>query len=157
MIILHPSIPEDEIKGNFFLYFLLFTDMNTILRLMLWCLFMSYFAMFNIFLIGPSLVAQEATNSYRVFLKLYIRLNQKRKRKLSIMENIKVRNLYFEPYNFKYQINLIAYRCLITSNIFHQNKFLFLVSICLISTFKRLSTWVLFLFVSFSFFCAIYF
>jgi hypothetical protein len=75
---------------NFGLYSALFTNANFIFSFLIYCGLLWYFVMFSIFLIGPSLVAKEASNSYRVFLKLFIRLL--RKRKLSICKNLKVRN-----------------------------------------------------------------
>ena len=117
---------------SFPLYSALFTNANFICIFTIYCFVLFCFVLFSIFLIGPSLVAQEASNSYLVFLKHYIRLN--RKGKISILEKIKVKYQYFFTYN--YNRYFLPHRCLITSFIFHQRKFHSLVSICLISTFK---------------------
>ena len=77
---------------NFSLYSALFTNANFILSFLICCFYLSYFILFSIFLIGPSLVAGEAIASYPTFLKLYTRLN--RKRKISIQEKIKVISIF---------------------------------------------------------------
>jgi hypothetical protein len=75
---------------NFTMFTGLFTNVHFIFRFSIYCFNLFYFVLFSIFLICPSLVAQEANNSYRVFLKLYIRLL--RKGKLSTNNHLKVRN-----------------------------------------------------------------
>ena len=84
--------------NNFALYSGLFTNANFIFSLIIYCIMLLNFVLFSIFLIGPSLVAKEASTSYLVFLKLYIRLN--RKGKLSILDKIKVTYQYFFTYNY---------------------------------------------------------
>jgi len=120
---------------NFSFYTAHYTNANFIFSFFIYCALLFYFILFSIFLIGPSLVAKEASTSYRVFLKLHIKLN--RKGKMSLLEKIKVKYQYFFTYN--YNRYFLPHRCLITWNIFHQRKFPSLVSICLISTFKLMS------------------
>ena len=72
---------------NFALYSAIFTNDNLLSSYLICCVLL-YFVLFSIVLIGPSLVAQEASTSCRVFLKLHIRLN--RKGKMSTLEKIKV-------------------------------------------------------------------
>jgi len=83
---------------NFALYSALFTNANFIFSFLLCYFVLFYFVLFSILLIGPSLLAKEASTSYRLFLKLHIRLS--RKGKMSILEKIKVKYQYFFTYNY---------------------------------------------------------